>query len=366
MVRVPGRTARRAERTRERVLGGGDPLGGQQSGSEGGAEVGEGLVRRVARVVAEHRTHPGGVHAPAVGQELDLLRREVGEPHLPDRGPERRHGERRQLEAGPADAADRLREHDQPVTGDVERAVHAAQGRVLDRAEQVVLVEELEPGVEAEHGGDHRQPEVGHDRRVDQRPDHVRRAQHGHGHVGAPPGEAPHVGLDLRDVLGVAGARLPLRPHVLGEHRRVAVGGAVERGARLHDQVPQRRRLLAGSEELHRADDVLLLHRRPAAGVAGAGDHAHVDDGVDVLAGDHLGDHRVADVGPDEGDGADVATRGQYVDPHHVVDVGQRSELARHPSPEVHGDPGDQDDAAHRLARQRVTCPDDDAGRASS
>src|SRR4029079_2178302 len=78
--RVPGQTARRAERTGERLLGARDPRGGQQSGSEGGAEVGEGLLRRVARVVVENRTHPGGVHATSVGQELDLLRGEVREP----------------------------------------------------------------------------------------------------------------------------------------------------------------------------------------------------------------------------------------------------------------------------------------------
>ena len=40
----------------------------------------------------------------------------------------------------------------------------------------------------------------------------------------------------------------------------------------------------------------IVTGRRPAGG----GDHAEVDDGVDVLRGDDLGDHRVADVGADE------------------------------------------------------------------
>jgi hypothetical protein len=69
-----------------------------------------------------------------------------------------------------------------------------------------------------------------------------------------------------------------------------------------------------------------------------------VDDGVDVLLGDHLGDHRVADVGADERDVADVVARGYGVDADHPVDAGVGGEAAREPTPEVSGDPGDQDD----------------------
>ena len=57
-----------------------------------------------------------------------------------------------------------------------------------------------------------------------------------------------------------------LRLEVLGEHRRVVRGGAVDRGRRLHDELAHARRLLARREQLHRADDVDLFHRRPAAG----------------------------------------------------------------------------------------------------
>ena len=87
-----------------------------------------------------------------------------------------------------------------------------------------------------------------------------------------------------------------------------------------------------------------IVPRPPA--LPGVGDDAHVDDGVDVLLGDHLGDHRVADVGADERDVADVAARRDDVDADDPVDGRVGGERAREPAPEVSRDPGDQDDLA--------------------
>src|SRR5262249_44320934 len=87
-------------------------------------------------------------------------------------------------------------------------------------------------------------------------------------------------------------------------------------------------------------------HRAAPAGAAGCGDHAHVDDGVDALLGDHLGDHRVADVGADERDVADVVARGYGVDADHALDAGVGGEAPGEPPTEVAGDPRDQHDLA--------------------
>jgi hypothetical protein len=82
---------------------------------------------------------------------------------------------------------------------------------------------------------------------------------------------------------------------------------AVDGGRRLHDQLAHARRLLARGQQLHRPDDVDLLHRRPAAGSQRRGDDVHVDDGVDLVLGDDLGDERVADVGAHELGAAELA-----------------------------------------------------------
>ena len=80
----------------------------------------------------------------------------------------------------------------------------SVQRGVPEHGQQVVLVQELQPRVVAEHGRDDRQPEVRRQRAVDVRADHVGGAEHGDPDVGAAPGEPAHVALDLGDVLGVA------------------------------------------------------------------------------------------------------------------------------------------------------------------
>ena len=208
-------------------------------------------------------------------------------------------------------------------------------------------MQELHARVEAEHRRDDREVEVLRDRALRLRPDDVRGAQHRDAYVGAPAREPAHVGLDLEGVLGVARAGLPLGVHVLGEHRRVAAAGAVHRRRRLDHHVPQAGGLLAGSEQLHGADDVELLHRRATPGTAGGGDHAHVDDGVDVLLDDDLGDHRVADVGADEGHLADVTARWDDVHTDDAVHGRVVRGYPREAPPEVTRDPGDEHHPAH-------------------
>ena len=203
-------------------------------------------------------------------------------------------------------------------------------------------MQELQARVVTEDRRDDREPEVRRDRAGHVRADHVGGAQQGDADVGPAAGEPAHVALDLGDVLGVPGAGGAARLHVLGEHRGVAAARAVDRRRRLHDQVPQARRLLAGGEELHRPDDVELLHRVAATGGAGGRDHAHVDDGVDVLLGDDLRDDGVADVGADERDVADVTARRDDVDADDPVDGGVAGNGAREPAAEVSRDPGDQ------------------------
>ncbi len=264
-------------------------------------------------------------------------------------------------------------EHEEAVTGHVEGAGGVLDHRVLQHVEQVVLVQELEARVESEHHRDHRQPEVRRHRTRHVGPDHVGATQQGHPAVRSATGEPAHVALDLRHILGVAGARRLARLHVLGEHRGVAAAGAVDRGGRLHHQVPHAGRLLAGGQQLHRPDDVELLHGVATTGGAGRGDHTHVDDRVDVLPGDHLGDHRVADVGAHERHVADITPRGYDVHSDHAPYGGVGREGAREAPPQITGDSRDEDDlsgatAAHgrALGPAGVTCRACDAGRASS
>ena len=110
--------------------------------------------------------------------------------------------------------------------------------------------------------------------------------------------------------------------------------------------------------------------RPPAA--AGRGHDARVHDGVDALADDDLGDHRVADVGADEVGPTEVAARRDHVDADGALDLRGVRELGDEASPEVAGDAGDEYDLTHGLRPGPGVVsvpgylPDGDAGRASS
>ena len=165
--------------------------------------------------------------------------------------------------------------------------------------------------------------------------------------VGAAAGEPAHVALDLGDVLGVARSAAA---------RRGSMSSVNIAGSRLlapytvvvdfTTRCSQTGRLLARRQELHRPDDVELFHRVATPGTAGGRDHAHVDDGVDVLLDDDLRDDRVADVGAHERDVADVAARRHGVDADDPGDSGVGRGSARELPTEVARDPGDEDDPA--------------------
>ena len=229
-------------------------------------------------------------------------------------------------------------------------------------------MQELQSGVEAEHRRDHRQAEVAGHRRGDLRPDDVGDPQHGDCDVGTPAGEPARVGLHLGDVLREAAAGQPLGAHPLGEHGRVAVGGAVDRRARLHHELAYVGRLLARGQELHRPDDVELLHRGAAAGCSrgrGRAD-ARVHDGVHPLAHDHLRDHRVADVRAHEVGVGQVTPRRHHVDADDALDPRRSRQLRREATPEIAGYAGDENDLTHGGRWFGPTCRGGGAGRASS
>jgi hypothetical protein len=211
---------------------------------------------------------------------------------------------------------------------------------VVDRLDAVVLVQELQPGVEAENGRHHRHREVPGDRGVGLRADPVGHPQGADADVGAAPGEAAHVPLDLDRVLAQPG--LVDRPgrHLFGEHRGVARTRAVHRGRRLDHELANARRFLARGEQLHGADDVDFLHRRPSPSAARGRHDACVDDRVDVLTGDDLRDDGVADVRPDEPDPAEFGPWWDDIDADHGSDTGISCQAAGTTSTGVPGDAG--------------------------
>ena len=112
-------------------------------------------------------------------------------------------------------------------------------------------------------------------------------AQHGGGDVGAAAAETADVPLDVEDVAAETAARHLARLGLLGEDRRVAEGDPVGGGGGADHELAQPGRLLAGGEQLHGADDVLVLHRRPAALLrVGCGDQGEVHHRVDVEVGE--------------------------------------------------------------------------------
>ena len=111
---------RAAERTRSVR----PPVGGSSAPKSANASA---VV--YARLEAELGAHPGGVDAAAVGQEADLLGREVGQPGRAQRRADAADRERRQRDGRPLQAADRLGEHQDAVAGDVEGAGDVGERR---------------------------------------------------------------------------------------------------------------------------------------------------------------------------------------------------------------------------------------------
>src|SRR5207247_11145423 len=119
---------------------------------EGREEVVEGGRGRVRGLEPELGPLPRLVPAPPVGQERDLVRREVGQPSPPYDGRRTGRGERRQPQGGPTEPADRLGQREHAVAGEVEGPGQVVDGGVVDRRDTVVLVQELQAGVEPGDG----------------------------------------------------------------------------------------------------------------------------------------------------------------------------------------------------------------------
>ncbi len=104
-------------------------------------------------------------------------------------------------------------------------------------------------------------------------------------------------------------------------------------------------RLLGGGEQLHRADDVLVLHRRPAALFGGA-DQGQVHERVGVEAGQQ--GHGGVETGADVFDAVEhrrqLRRRVGRVEADDPVDAGLGGEAGGDLRPEVAADAGDNND----------------------
>jgi hypothetical protein len=179
--------------------------------------------------------------------------------------PPRRTGVLQHRYADPTGPPDRLREqqHARPATLKVPGWSSVTERCRTSNASSRC---ELQPWIATEHGGYHRQGEVPGEVVSARRPTNGRSAARWPRRP-AGAGEIRGRTLDVEDVASEAAARYLTRFGVFGEHGRVAERGAVRRRRRAHDHLAYGRRLLASGEQLHRADGVLFLHRRPAAGL---------------------------------------------------------------------------------------------------
>ncbi len=256
----------------------------------------------------------------------------------------------------------------QAVARDVEDPGQVVVEHELDRADDVVLVDELEPGVEAEHRRDDGQVQGLGQGIGDGRADHVGEPQHRHVHVRVVLGEVADVALDR---LQAAFERCPRRPGaggVLTEPHRVLRGAAVDHRRGLDDHVAHRRR--GGrrrGEQVHRADHVDLVHRPPRH-LCRVDHQEGVDDRVD-LGGTH-------DAAEDRVVGVDAHVLGAFqldgrlgrVQPDDDLDVGVGLECLRHATTPEGAEAGHEHPTglAHAGSRPRSSEPDRTSTRSMS
>ena len=106
--------------------------------------------------------------------------------------------------------------------------------------------------------------------------------------------EVADLALGLDDVALDRRARRIGTGHVLGEERGIVLLGAVEAGAGVEDQLAHGRDgTRAGGEDVHRADDVVLV-RQPRARHDRVDDQSRVDHRVDRRRVDDPADQGVA------------------------------------------------------------------------
>ena len=231
--------------------------------------------------------------------------------------------------------------------------------RVLEAADDVVLVDELVARVEAEdrrHAGQREQRGCATSRRSGPRPLAKRSTRDRD--VGVALGEVARrrdSASTMSRSIGVRGGWR--RRIVLGEERRVVLLAAVVVRARLEDDLAHRRvRPVARGEDVHRAD------RRCSRGRARGGrddrvdDQARVDDRVDLGRLDDPADQRVRVGDPDELGALELDLRRRAVDADDRLDGRVALERLGQAAAPVGRQAGDEDAArGHRSLGQNQT-----------
>ena len=179
-----------------------------------------------------------------------------------------------------AEQVDDLGEGKHTVGGDVVDPGDVREHGVPEGGHDVVLVDELVAGVEAQDRWDDRQREQRGVRGADVRPKHVREPHDRGGDVGALLGEVADSRLGLDDVaLDPRGGRVRAA-HGLREEGRVVLGRAVVVRRGLEDEAAHARAAARG-QDVHRPDHVVLV-RLARAGGDRVDHQAAVHDCVDL------------------------------------------------------------------------------------
>ena len=246
--------------------------------------------------------------------------------------------------ANPALADDRahLAPRQHAVGADVVDARDVVVDRVHQRVDDVVFVDELQPGIEAEDLGHDRAAERGRERRVDVDTQHVGEAQQADVDVRVVVGEVADERLDLEQRSLDRRGRGPGARHVFAEAVRVGLARAVDETRALqHDLAHRTPGRARGREQVHRADHVDLVQRatRRARGVD---DEVRVHDRVDLRGAHDAGEDRVRRVGAHELGAFERCARIARVDADDDFDVGSLFERLREASAPVRRQSGDE------------------------
>ena len=215
--------------------------------------------------------------------------------------------------AGPAHLAEGLREGDDIGRRHIEGSGHVTPSHQQQSSDGVAGMQELEARIETHDSRHDLEREVARDMAVHACAHQVGQPECRDNHIGPAARQPTNVAFDLDGIFAEAGARLGAWRHVLGEPSRVSRGCPVHRDRTLHDQFPEGVRPLACGEQLHRADDIDLLHRGASTGTSGRSHHGKVNDSVDPTRGDHLCNNGIADVGAYEIGQTDVVARRDHV-----------------------------------------------------
>src|SRR5215218_2679519 len=168
-----------------------------------------------------------------------------------------------------------------------------------------------------------------------------------------PAGIGLEVVLDLSHVALEPGAHRELPCHLLPEELRRVGLGTVDARRAAYDDRANRVGLLAGREQLERADDVDVVHGLGGDPGTGAADDLVVHDGVHFGRRDQPGDHRVSDVRIDQLGALQGHLWPASVEAGHVLELRVALQTPRERPAEVAAHAGDQDTATRHYAGLR-------------